>query len=110
MVDDGTQGAKAAGSGARVSAFLADAGLVAGAIGVDRALGAAVGRRSDVIGRACARRVASLVLARGERAAGRRDAGVRLLRWCGHHCGIKARCDSPPWVSRFRGLLPHLPL
>jgi len=78
MVDYSTQGIKTTGSRTGVSAFFSDASFIAGAIRVNRTFGAAVRWRSNVIGHARARRIASSVLTRGERATGRWDAGIYL--------------------------------
>lgn len=85
MIDHGTQGVNATGSGTGVSTFLPDTSFIAGAIRINRTLGTAIRRRSDVIKHARARRIASPVLTRGKRTAGRRDARIDLYRWRRRH-------------------------
>lgn len=81
MIDHGTQSINATRSGTRVFAFLSDTSFIAGAIRINRTFGTAIRWRSDVIRHARARRIASPVLTRGKRTAGRWDARVDLYRW-----------------------------
>lgn len=109
VVDHDTQGVDTAGSGARVSALFPDAGLIARTIRIDRTFGAAVRRRSNVIGHTRARRVTTSVLARGKRTAGRWEARIRLRSWrCGHHWneieqwgGTVLLFSKHWWLTRF---------
>lgn len=54
VIDDTAAGSKATGPGARISALLVDAGLVAGTLCIYGALWSAVGRRSHVVGQTAA--------------------------------------------------------
>jgi hypothetical protein len=81
MVDDAALGVWAASARARVPAFLVYAGLVAGALGVNDALGAAVGWRADV--------------RRQARAGGAFAAHLALRVWSARR--RLARIASRPW-------------
>lgn len=74
----------AASTSTRVSAFLVNASLVAGALRVDDTLRSAIGRRTDVIRQARAGGTFPAHLALRVRAARRRLARIQLLRrpWC----------------------------
>ena len=76
VVDDATDGVEAAHVQAGVAALLADAGVQAGAVGADDALGSAVGRRADVRRPAGADGTTAGVTALGVRSARRRAARV----------------------------------
>ena len=73
-----TLGIGTTGSWTGVDTFLPDTGQVAGTVGVDGALGSAVGRNSDVVGQTGAGRhlPGHVVLALREGAAGRGVAGI----------------------------------
>lgn len=85
MIDHGTQGINATGSGTGVLAFLSDTSFIASAIRINRTFGTAIRWRSDVIRHARARRIASSVLTCGKRTAGRWDARIDLYRWRRSH-------------------------